>query len=62
MPACSRWTVPALLLWATAAYADEAARAEAGKVFQQRCINCHQPPDVNFATDRAWLDQINRTA
>jgi len=36
--------------------------AEAGRMFQQRCASCHQPPDVRFATDRAWLDQVNRTA
>ena len=26
------------------------------------CIRCHQPPDLNFPTDRAWLDQIKRTS
>ena len=26
------------------------------------CIRCHQPPDLKFPTDRAWLDQINRTS
>ena len=36
--------------------------AEAGAVFQKNCISCHQPPDLAFATDRAWLDQLNRTA
>ena len=55
-------TVLALaLLWLPAlAAADE--RAEAGKGFSQRCINCHQAPDLNYSTDRAWLDQVNRTA
>ncbi len=36
--------------------------AEAGAVFQKNCNSCHQPPDLKFATDRAWLDQLNRTA
>ena len=36
--------------------------ADAGAKFQQNCISCHQPPDLALATDRAWLDQINRTA
>jgi hypothetical protein len=35
---------------------------EAGGLFKSRCMNCHQPPDLSFATDRAWLDQVNRTA
>ena len=36
--------------------------AEAGRIFEKNCISCHRPPDMAFATDRAWLDQINRTA
>jgi len=36
--------------------------AKAGLLFQKNCISCHQPPDLKFATDRAWLDQLNRTA
>lgn len=36
--------------------------AEAGRLFEKNCISCHRPPDTVFATDRAWLDQINRTA
>jgi mono/diheme cytochrome c family protein len=34
----------------------------AGKLFQQACAGCHTAPDARFATDRAWLDQVNRTA
>ncbi len=34
----------------------------AGKTFQTQCLSCHQPPDLTLATDRAWLDQIKRTA
>ena len=36
--------------------------AQAGKLFEKNCMPCHHPPDLEFATDRAWLDQINRTA
>ena len=42
--------------------ADTDKVAEAGLMFQKNCISCHQPPDLKFATDRAWLDQLNRTA
>lgn len=46
----------------TVAYSQDAdAVAEAGRAFGARCIRCHQPPDVNLATDRAWLDQVKRT-
>ena len=34
----------------------------AGRQFQSSCLRCHQPPDLNFGTDRAWLDQVNRTS
>jgi hypothetical protein len=27
----------------------------------QSCVACHQPPDLRFATDQAWLDQVHRT-
>ena len=33
-----------------------------GQQFRNSCLRCHQPPDLNFATDRVWLDQINRTS
>jgi len=35
---------------------------QAGHSFRESCITCHQAPDLRFATDRAWLDQLNRTA
>lgn len=35
---------------------------DAGKAFRANCTSCHQPPDLRFETDRAWLDQIHRTA
>ena len=39
-----------------------AAGETAREQFQANCLTCHQPPDVRFATDRAWLEQITRTA
>ncbi len=39
-----------------------AAIRSAGQVFQKRCAHCHVIPDPKNRTDRAWLDQINRTA
>ena len=33
-----------------------------GDNFRRNCLHCHQPPDLQFATDRAWLDQVHRTA
>ena len=39
-----------------------AAIRAAGQVFQNRCARCHVIPDQKHGTDRAWLDQVNRTA
>ena len=36
--------------------------AAAGAKYRKTCLHCHQPPDLRFATERAWLDQVNRTA
>ena len=47
---------------ALAVVSTATAAETAGAQFQANCLNCHQPPDLNFATDRAWLEQINRTA
>lgn len=40
----------------------ETLMAEIGKKFRRSCMHCHLAPDLRFATDRAWLDQIHRTA
>jgi hypothetical protein len=40
----------------------DAEAAEVGQKFQKNCMHCHRPPDLQFATDQAWLDQVNRTA
>lgn len=37
------------------------SEAEAGRSFKTGCLHCHQPPDLTFASDRAWLDQLLRT-
>ena len=44
--------------------AEPSAReiAAAGTTFRKTCRHCHQAPDLRFGTDRAWLDQLRRTA
>ena len=37
------------------------ALARAAQTYKSGCVNCHQPPDLTFRTDHAWLDQVNRT-
>lgn len=44
----------------TAAQAAD-GHAQAAQTFRARCVSCHQPPDLAFRTDVAWLDQVNRT-
>ena len=34
----------------------------AAKAYNHNCRKCHTAPDPDFATDLAWLDQINRTS
>jgi len=57
--------LPAALLGAIALVPPSASKGEgssAGEVFQARCASCHAVPDPALRTDRAWLDQIKRTA
>ena len=57
-----------LVIWMAGAVAlhaesfEEAAITEAGANYQKNCMSCHQPPDLRFATDRAWVGQIRETA
>lgn len=46
--------------WTGEAAAQDTAAA--GRTFRARCLSCHQAPDLSLATDRAWLDQVHRTA
>ena len=46
---------------------DDAAQEKdpvehAGKMFVDMCIACHAKPDLQFPTDRAWLNQVYDTA
>lgn len=43
---------------------DESAMTakRAGEIFEQRCSTCHVAPDLAYATDRAWVEQIRETA
>ena len=36
--------------------------AKAGAKYRKTCLHCHEAPDLRFETERAWLDQVNRTA
>ncbi len=40
----------------------EKSESDIATMFRSRCANCHAVPDIKLATDRAWLDQVNRTA
>jgi uncharacterized membrane protein len=40
--------------------ADE--KPDVATMFKARCAGCHAVPDVGLRTDRAWLDQVKRTA
>ena len=58
-----------LLLWGALMACLAPLRAEggepppdAGRLFLARCAACHSIPDPALRTDRAWLDQVNRTA
>ena len=51
-----RWLGFLLLAPLTAVAGDSA-----GEVFRARCATCHAIPDPALRTDRAWLDQVNRT-
>ena len=54
-----------LSVYATAVRAAEptaAEVAEAGVKYRKTCLHCHEAPDLRFETERAWLDQVNRTA
>ncbi len=35
---------------------------KAGEIFAERCVTCHVAPDLAYATDRAWIAQVNETA
>jgi cytochrome c2 len=45
-----------------AAEPTSAEVAEAGAKYRKTCRHCHEAPDLRFETERAWLDQVNRTA
>ena len=41
---------------------DEWGPEQAAQLFAERCSNCHTVPDPRYATDRAWITQIQDTA
>ena len=59
------WVLPAACgaaLLATADTGRAGDASEVGEMFKARCAQCHTVPDPQVRTDRAWLDQVNRTA
>jgi mono/diheme cytochrome c family protein len=53
-------TLAAALALAALARADDLE--EAGRLFRDRCAQCHAIPDRDLPCDRAWLGQVPRTA
>lgn len=44
------------------AFGTEPRHNDVRAMFTQRCLGCHQPPDMAMATDRAWLGQVRETS
>lgn len=42
--------------------ASPAADENLAEIWSHRCASCHAVPDPEIRTDRAWLDQVHRTA
>ena len=61
-----RWAVPLLILSTAFVLAPSGLAgdgdAAVAAMFQARCASCHTVPDATLRGDRAWLDQIDRTA
>ena len=52
----------ALLGWSAPARGEDWSPQNVEAVFRNKCNHCHTVPDPGSAFDRAWLDQIKRTA
>ncbi|MFT4550151.1 MAG: hypothetical protein ACI8XO_004858 [Verrucomicrobiales bacterium] len=61
LPLAATGVVLLLIAPSTLRAEDKKLIREAGAHFQQTCSSCHVPPDLRFATDRAWLGQILET-
>ena len=46
------------LLFAIALTAGDEASSQ---LFEHNCSSCHVAPDATFATDRAWIHQLEET-
>ena len=56
-------TLAALFLYPlTAVHGEDWGARKVEAVFSNKCNHCHTVPDSESSFDRAWLDQINRTA
>ncbi|HTF88996.1 MAG TPA: hypothetical protein VK843_11345 [Planctomycetota bacterium] len=63
------WLAPLLVLGGfLAAFQSPAQQEEpmsaraASELFLERCVACHVAPDLAYATDRAWVEQVRETA
>ena len=54
-------TLPLVLVLALVTASEARGQEKPPAKVWQNCVTCHQPPDLRFATDQAWLDQVNRT-
>ncbi len=57
--------VLAFLAWPAFAVAQEKdtpKQVDVARIFQHNCRSCHTVPDLRQELDRAWLEQVHRTA
>ncbi|MHC4923707.1 MAG: hypothetical protein ACYTG4_06460 [Planctomycetota bacterium] len=54
--------VPALAQEDAPAQGDKDAKDPSAVLFAKNCATCHAIPDTTLRTERAWLDQVNRTS
>ena len=52
----------ALLSWSGPARGEDWSPQKVEATFRNKCNHCHTVPDPGSSFDRAWLDQVNRTA
>jgi len=63
IPAGKPLTLAALFICLlTAVHGEDWGAEEVETVFNNKCRHCHTVPDAESSFDRAWIDQVNRTA
>ena len=51
-----------LLSWSIPVPGEDWSPKEIEATFRNKCNHCHTVPDPGRSFDRAWLDQVKRTA